>query len=718
MLEKIIDKIVHFYYLIVFKVDIFVIKQQNKLKESKFWIPIALSIVVICVFFDENISCYFCDEALFKALGSLSLSFGTALVGVTAIIFTLIIFALQVNIERLPYGLFYSLNSDKKLMLSLGSILIIAILIASMSLIQNKTYATWILFILLEGVFAIFFLLIYVYKRALQLINPFVQLNLLTIKVEQNLHWWEARFRKAKPLITISQPKYNFDNEKYQYFQINPAYFHELQLALEYINFIAQKNIEAKDYHISLKAFETLIQVNRLYITAKSKTFFSHTNDTFWNDEVVNITLGSLRKMFSFSMKNNDENSINLILECYVELAKVYGTIEYSSSYDDKTHMGIASQHLIEDVEKLIPLNNPDLLMNSIRYIERLASYCVEHELLIDSIKMFEVIGLIGRFSALKQDDFPVVQTSMNAFSNITKKLLLSKSDISFTLEELNKEIISVTKSMLENQRVFTHEASLCGYFALSGDSLIHFFERLVQNLLEKEPFTEDEKNILDNILVYADKSYMLNKELFLFALEKQSPSINNFIFSIMHFSHLLLLLSTLAYKEKKFENEAKRYISIFSFIPKTAEALLRITVFHLIERLFEQGKIYIEKDFDVSDIIKLLTNLSFKIAEQDDQNSYQSVLGLMGASYLTLKCKEEYTDIQLFKLIEDNTKKYTMSSETIDYVCSMISNVINGEIRSYGIHNNIEKSIMECEPEKINTILKKVTNILKGKVE
>lgn len=707
------EKIIYFYNFIIFKLDIFVIYRISKFKEFKFWIPIGLLIMFLCVFYEKELSSYFYDYNgdSFKALGSLSLSLGTALIGITAIIFTLVIFALQVNIERLPYGLFYALNSDKKLMLSFGGILAIAILIASMSLIQNKTYAIWILWILLEGVFTIFFLLYKTFKRALKLINPMEQLKLLTIKVEEDLQWWNARFCKVKPLIVILQPTYNFNDAKYQYFQKKPLYFYELKLALEYINFIAYKNIETRDYHILVKAFETSIQVNKLYIEAKEKTF-----NNKWNDEVVNITLESLRKMFYFSFKNSDENAINLIMDCYVEMAKVYGTIEYSNRNGNKKHLGIASQHLITDIEKLIQLNNPDLLMNSIRYIERLAIFCIENELLMDTIKMFETIGLIGSFSAFKQDDFPVVQTAMNAFSNMTQKLLLSKSDISFVLEEMNKQIVFVTKSMLENQKESTHNASLGNYFAYSGnDLLIHFFESLIQRLLDKESLTEYENKKLDNILVYADKSYDLHKELFLHTLENQSNSVNNFIYFINRFSYFLMLLSTLGYKTKEFENQAEWYIYIFDLIPKTKEIFMRISIFGLTERLFEQGKIYIENGFDVSDIMKLLTNLSFKIAEQDDQNSYQSVLGLLGISYLTLMCKGKYTNTQLFKQIEDNVKNYTMSDKTIDYICEMIDKAVSGEIRSYGIHNNVEKSIMACEPEEINIILEKVINILKG---
>src|SRR6185312_6562812 len=63
-------------------------------------------------------------------LGSLQTLFvgtGTALIGGTAIAASLVLFAMQVNVERLPFGLFRRLSSDLKLLLAFAGSFVLAI---------------------------------------------------------------------------------------------------------------------------------------------------------------------------------------------------------------------------------------------------------------------------------------------------------------------------------------------------------------------------------------------------------------------------------------------------------------------------------------------------------------------------------------------------------------------------------------------------------------
>jgi len=50
---------------------------------------------------------YFENEKHIEVLRTLFLTIGGALIGATAIAFSLIMFAMQVNIERMPFGLFF-----------------------------------------------------------------------------------------------------------------------------------------------------------------------------------------------------------------------------------------------------------------------------------------------------------------------------------------------------------------------------------------------------------------------------------------------------------------------------------------------------------------------------------------------------------------------------------------------------------------------------------
>ncbi|MBM3581350.1 MAG: hypothetical protein FJX37_05220, partial [Alphaproteobacteria bacterium] len=65
---------------------------------------------------------------------------GGALTAASAIVFSLIIFAIQVNVERLPHRLFQKLGSDPKLFLAFISTFLLAVGIASLSLFSEKSW--------------------------------------------------------------------------------------------------------------------------------------------------------------------------------------------------------------------------------------------------------------------------------------------------------------------------------------------------------------------------------------------------------------------------------------------------------------------------------------------------------------------------------------------------------------------------------------------------
>lgn len=58
---------------------------------------------------------YYSSAAEIESLRALILNIGSALIGAAAIVTSLVLFAMQVNIERMPHGLFRRLSADRKL---------------------------------------------------------------------------------------------------------------------------------------------------------------------------------------------------------------------------------------------------------------------------------------------------------------------------------------------------------------------------------------------------------------------------------------------------------------------------------------------------------------------------------------------------------------------------------------------------------------------------
>ena len=59
---------------------------------------------------------HYTTEQAVQAVQGLLLNMGTALIGAAAIVTSLVLFAMQVNIERMPHGLFRRLSEDLRLL--------------------------------------------------------------------------------------------------------------------------------------------------------------------------------------------------------------------------------------------------------------------------------------------------------------------------------------------------------------------------------------------------------------------------------------------------------------------------------------------------------------------------------------------------------------------------------------------------------------------------
>jgi hypothetical protein len=439
---------------------------------------------------------------------------------------------------------------------------------------------------------------------------------------------------------------------------------------IHYVDSIIKRNLDVLEYEVSAYALNTLILINSIYIQKKGKTFYGfnsfNPNDTNFNNVVINDTLERLRVNFSIFLRKNDEIAIEQILSCYVVLIKVYESIKYFNNHDTKIHSNIALRHLIDDIEKLFILKNPDLLMSSTRKLEEVSIFYIEKGLVIDSIIINSFIGKIGSFVISEQSLDLVVQIVMNSFTNITKKLLLSNGDISFTLEELNKEIMNILKLIIKFP-IINYKHYIGDYYSYDNNSLNNYLINLGNLILEQETISEKEKIILDNILIFAKESYHIQKELFNFSIENKDSIVNELLSMIIGISSLFVFLTTLDYKKEEFFKWAKWYLSIISFIPKEKEFVKYLSKYGINERLFKLGKDCIKDDFYeiIPTIIELMINWSFKVCEYDDEDSYKMVLGLLGTSYLSTKSKNK----DLITLINKNLTKYNLSNETINYV-------------------------------------------------
>ncbi len=128
-----------------------------------------------------------------ESLRSLILNVGGALIGAAAIVTSLVLFAMQVNIERMPHGLFRRLSADRKLLGAFALAFLLAIGVATLSTVVDQARLAQVV---LAASWAVVFILIsfmYAYRRALVLINPLRQLGILIQDTRKELRAWDRR---------------------------------------------------------------------------------------------------------------------------------------------------------------------------------------------------------------------------------------------------------------------------------------------------------------------------------------------------------------------------------------------------------------------------------------------------------------------------------------------------------------------------------------------
>ena len=114
---------------------------------------------------------YYSTEHAIEGLRGLILNVGSALIGAAAIVTSLVLFAMQVNIERMPHGLFRRLSADRKLLGAFALAFLLAIGVATLSTFVDQARLARVVLASSWSVVLILISFMYAYRRALVLIS-------------------------------------------------------------------------------------------------------------------------------------------------------------------------------------------------------------------------------------------------------------------------------------------------------------------------------------------------------------------------------------------------------------------------------------------------------------------------------------------------------------------------------------------------------------------
>ena len=673
---------------------------------------------------------YFSDNTRFSNFQTLLITLGSALIGATAIAFSLIMFAMQVNVERMPHGLFKKFSSDSKLLGSFGVTFSLAITITLLSLLPDKTWVAFALVIAVWCVVLIFILLLFAYRRALSLISPTTQLFILLIDTKKNFKIWERAAIRTAPILKNSEPvnesdrNSSHDMERIAYFQFQPNWTVMAKKSVMHCISFSRRYAEQGDHEVSESSLNALVAIHSAYIDVKGKTFFIN-NPFFENplssDAFITDTLEHLRQNVQIGISRGDEQQIEQSLRTFEQLCLLFLTIDYSTIESTKTHANLAAAYLTGAVESIAPLNMTDVIMEGTRVMGNVAQAIINHGDISDVTTISKKIALISCVGVVNQKHLPVTQIGVEKLSQLTFSLLRNDdNDVRFALQGVRGDVKLIATMLINTQEtgfVSVHGSNLAPYYSsTNAESLLYKLEALVNVVLRADEGDENANNIVRHLKQWSDDIYQVEKELLLLAIEKRSGFTFDIIHWIVNITKLLLAVSNANacephYREELISN-ATWLISTLSWIPDDQETVQFVENYQLAEQLFESVLDANNRDyFDVAIKIRnLLLSWAFKAGK------YQTGCGTLERACYGLACLNIILDINddvLFNMITERvTKEDAPSFELRSRVSNDIRDTASAYHSGHG-SRSIDRAMANVDQDRLRVLLIGVANHL-----
>ena len=578
------------------------------------------------------------EDVALEPLRNLLLNLGSPLIGAAAIVSSLVMFAMQINIERMPHGLFRRLSSDMRILGAFALSFALAIGVACMSLVIEKARFAPIASAAVWAVVLTLLLFLYAYRRALILVNPIQQLRIVLDDAQWELAAWGRRAQRARPLIRVpegaapeNETSEQTDFAAATYFRLNPHWTDGAQRAIRHAISFVRRYSEAGDYEVSGAGLNVVIAINQAYIETKGRTFFASnavfesplTTDAFLND-----TLEHLRQLARESVARSDEQQIEQTLRALAVLSNAYLEIAYGRPHAHKTHAQLAAGYLAEAVKSVIPANMPDVLMEGVRLMGSTARGFLLHGRPTEVVSLAENVAMLGLTGAVKQTYRPVTLAAMEQLANITFDLLrLQDREVRYALGQVREDVTAIVHQFMavpDTPLMSTHSTYLAPYYSsTSQTSLRQRLSQLVNALGDRAADDKQARAVLTNIAEWSEKLPAAEKPLLIAAVKGQS----HFVFDILHwitgvFEVLLAASNAPACAEhtrKELRGQATKLLYLLSWVPTDKDTVNFIENYRLSDLLFEAAADALQRDCHaVSEVaFKLLVSWAFKAGKE-----------------------------------------------------------------------------------------------------
>ncbi|OAN77242.1 hypothetical protein A8B81_15745 [Sulfitobacter pontiacus] len=537
-----------------------------------------------------------------SAFRSLLVGVGASLIGATAIIFSVVMLAVQLNFARIPFGLFRRLSSDVPLLASFAATFILGVAIGVCALLPDET---WIApAVVLSGwcmlaALALFFI---AYMRALDLISPAKQMKIVLSKADRSMRRWEKRADRFAPLLENNPtPGINRDIARTSFFRLHPQWESEVREASSHVLAFARRYAEQGEYDVSAIALNGLVGINSRYISTRGDTFFA-SNPFFTNplsaEAFISDTLEKLRRLAMSAQGRSDEEQFIQVMNTLAKLCATYAHIDYGREFGvELRHSQLAASYLTGVVEGAPRTFGPDVLMEGVRLLGQCALLLVQARRALGAITIAKSISTISLLGLAKPGHEPVTVTAVQQLATLAFETLRSEEyDISHPSKEVRSSIRTVAHAVLltaDTPFASLHSAHLKPYYALTDyGTFADKLTKLINAVIERPATDDDAKRIIGHLSDWSDGIYEAEKQLLLAAVKKQSFLALDLINWICHITEVLVDASTAPAASDHSRTELKRnatwLISVLDWLPDEKETVAFVENFRFIEQLFD----------------------------------------------------------------------------------------------------------------------------------
>lgn len=552
---------------------------------------------------------YFSGNQEIESLRAVVLNVGSALMGAAAIVTSLVLFAMQVNIGRMPHGLFRRLSADARLLWAFTAAFVCAAGVATLSTFIGDIDIGHIVLGVLWGVVLIFTLFRYAYGRALYLVSPLNQLDSIFWVTNRNLRRWSKGAQRATllfddeptPATDTLPASTTHNNVRTTYFDLDTRGSEAATKGVQHAMSFARRYGEQGDYEISGAALNTVVRINAAYIKAKEKTFYASTlvyQHPRSTDSFINEVLEALRQSVQIGIMRRDEQYLEQTLHSMAALAQLYLGIVYANPDAEKTHANLAAGYLANAVQGIIPHAMIDVLLTGERLIGRTAESFLHHGNAADIVPLSNDLSVIASAGTKGEDYRPLTTVGMEQFANLTFHLLIGKSPNMRSLaNRISGDVTRVATTLLSVADAgvpSVHRTCLEPYFSLTSTDGLRIRLASLGNFLCQQPEgNAATQRIIRHVERWADGGlYQTTRQVCLASMSMKSHFTFDMIQWIRDVMEILLAVSNAPAcrpgDRTNLRNHAHRLIAIFNLIPSDRDTVTFVENWELSETLFE----------------------------------------------------------------------------------------------------------------------------------